>query len=425
MQIYQILRAGSHFIVAILLVKIGLGKAEIGQYEWMLWLGTFCTTFWINALLQTLPFTRSQLPTERQDAFVRGTFMLFSLAGAVILLALAMAHPIVLPLATGLPQLPGLNWFLLHLIFHVGTYPVEIWYLIKQDGKAIIYWGLATFMVASAALLLPIWLTGDLQTGLMFLAAFSALRWVFAAWLAFRAGRSLPYRADLALWLRTATPMIGQAFIAHLIISYDAWLLGQYQADSSTFALFRYASREFPLSLAMSTALGISMLPMLSGGWRGAHLNDQLAIMRSKTNYLMAIVFPVGILLVCFAKPLFVLAFDDTFAAAAPIFSVYMLLTLARVLLPTTLLIAKGDTKPLFFISILELCLKVVSGYLFYHWFGLIGLAWSAVLCSVFDKFCVAAYLHHRYSVAIWQYVDMWRYLIWCGLLVASVVWYG
>jgi hypothetical protein len=192
MQLYQLMRAGSHFLIAILLTKIALRTESIGHYEWMLWIGTLLTTFWINALLQAMPFAWSNLPEKDRDAFIRGSFVLFSTLGFVLLsVFLSLSHWLV-PSLTGQGQLPGLVWFLLYLCFHVGTYPVEIWYLIKQDGPAIVWWGAATFLLHILALIIPILLTGQLESGLLCAGVLSALRWIFAAWLAFRHQQDLP-----------------------------------------------------------------------------------------------------------------------------------------------------------------------------------------------------------------------------------------
>ncbi len=423
MQLYQLMRVGSHFAIAILLTKIGLSTDAIGKYEWMIWIGGLFTTFWVNAFLQTLPFAHANVAPDRQQPLIRLSFVLFSIAGFCLLLILSASQSVTLPLLSGQTNLEGFSWFLLYLAFQLGTYPVEIWFLIKQDGYAIFWLGVSSFLVHIIAFIAPIWLTGSLVAGLQVAASYAFIRWLFAGFLAFRDGAVVGSGTELRTWLYTAVPMLGQAFVAQLIISFDAWMLGYVGIASEGFALFRYASREFPIALSMTTALGISMLPMLSDGWRSGNMKPALAAMKVKTSKLMYVVFPVGIILILIATWLFRYLFNPFFVQAVPIFVVYMLVTGARVLLPTTLLIAKGDTKPILWVSIGELLLKMVTGWFFYQWFGLIGLAWSVVLCSLFEKCSLALYLWRQHHVAPWQYIDLRVYFLLLGCMTCAVVW--
>jgi O-antigen/teichoic acid export membrane protein len=423
MQMYQLMRAGSHFLIAICMAKIGLATSQIGEYEWMVWFGMVLSTFWINALLQSMPFAYAHLEDAQKQGFIRQTFVLFSLLGLVVLGLFALTKSAVIPWVTGLIDLPGIWLFLIYLSFHIGTYPVEIWYLIEQKGAAIFWWGFATFIIHVFALILPIYLTNDVTNGLLAIAVLSGLRWLFAGYLAFGTGKIGQFQwALIKPWLKVSGPLIVYALIGHLITSFDAWLVGNHYQDSAVFALFRYGSREFPVSLAMATALGISLLPHLSSAWQTKQLDGAMSLMKAKTTKLLHIVFPLAISVVLSADWLFLHLFNAAFGAAASLFCIYMLTTIPRVLIPTSLLIAKGDTRVLSQIAVLELALKIVLGVVLLNAFGLPGLAWSAVICALFEKLAVTLYLSIKYSVSITDWIDLKWLLIYSVLLIGSVV---
>jgi len=97
-------------------------------------------------------------------------------------------------------------------------------------------------------------------------------------------------------------------------------------------------------------------------------------------------VFPLSIVLLFFSKPLFPVVFNPDFAAAAPLFNIYLLLTASRVLLPNALVLASNRSGIILRTGMLELLIKIVLGWLFIHLWGLPGLAWSAVIAFFTEK---------------------------------------
>ena len=71
--------------------------------------------------------------------------------------------------------------------------------------------------------------------------------------------------------------------------------------------------------------------------------------------------------------------------------------------------LAKGKPGAIFAVGLLELSLKVLLGFVFLHYWGLPGLAWSAVLAFAFEKIGLIWYLEKRLAVRTADWLD-WRW---------------
>ena len=121
--------------------------------------------------------------------------------------------------------------------------------------------------------------------------------------------------------------------------------------------------------------------------------------------------FPLTILLLCVSKPLFPIVFNPDFAASADIFNIYLLTLASRVLLPASILLAKGDSRSIFWVSVLELCVKFILGFLFIQHWGLPGLAYSVVLSFWVEKLGLIWILEKKYDIRTRDWVDGKWYL--------------
>ena len=141
MQFYQLLRLGSVILTSMLLAKSGMGLAEIGNYEALLYLGTVAAFFWANGLLQGIPPVYARLTDEQRPAFFFNIFLVFLGMALVLSAALWLGRAWVVPAFTGLERAPHLGWFCLYLFFNLATLPVEHLYLLREKPLALAGWG--------------------------------------------------------------------------------------------------------------------------------------------------------------------------------------------------------------------------------------------------------------------------------------------
>jgi O-antigen/teichoic acid export membrane protein len=412
MQFYQLLRLGSVILTSILLAKSGMGLAEIGQYEALLYIGSVAAFFWANGLLQGIPPVYARLGAAERPVFFFNTFLLFFGIALALSLALWLAQVWVVPALTGLEQAPNLAWFCLYLFFNLATLPVEHFYLLREKPLALAGWGSVSFGLYIVALVLPVHFGYGLEGGLIGLAILGALRFLWAVGLVLR-HCVWQWRPDLLrYYLVFSMPLVLNMLVGSLVLLFDGWLVGWHFKDETVFAVFRYGSREFPIATALATALGTAMV---------AHIALQekagLAALKMKTKRLFHLVFPMTIVLLFLSEWLFPLVFNPAFAAAAPLFNIYLLLTASRVLLPNAIVLAKGRPRAILTVGLLELALKIVLGFVFVREWGLAGVAWSVVLVFWVEKIGLIWYLEKRLDVRTSDWLDWRWYTGYVGLL--------
>jgi len=382
MQAFQVMRLGAVFAVGILLTKTKLSTADIGVYEMLLYLGTTLSFFWVSGLLQGIPSAYAKCTdASAQQRFMTQVFWVFNAFALLVSGGLFVFQDALTPALTGLDALPHLGMYCLFLGFNLPSFIVEYVYLMRQQAERMLAWGVVSFGLYVPAVVVPILLGCGLGGGLFWLTVLAVGKW---CWALFLVWPGLSQGFDMALsraYLRFSAPLVLNVLVGNLVLLFDTWLVGFFYHDEAVFALFRYGSRELPLATALATALSAAMIQRLMIDPSGGR-----AELRQRGVRLMHAVFPLSLVLLFFSKPLFPVVFNPDFAAAAPLFNIYLLLTASRVLLPNALVLASNRSGIILRIGMLELLVKVVLGWLFIQLWGLPGLAWSAVIAFFTEK---------------------------------------
>jgi O-antigen/teichoic acid export membrane protein len=415
LQLFQVLRQGAVILTSILLAKSGLTTGDIGVYETLLYIGTVLTFFWVSGLLQAMTPVFSKLEQPDRKAFIFNNFLVFCAISLLLFGVLLTGERLVVPLLTGLPVVPFFHIFCLYLLFNLPTFPVEYIYLLHQKPVHIVGWGMASFGLQVAVIMLPFWAGYGLQESITGLAALAVLKWIWTAFTVWRYG-AWQWRPDIVRkYLVFAWPLIVNVLVGNLIMMFDNWLVGWHYQDTAVFAVFRYGARELPLAQALATALGVAMIPRLTHD-----LNDGLAVMKSMTRKLFHFLFPVTIVLLLLSKPLFPLVFNPAFTDSAPIFNIFLLITASRLLLPNSIVLSLGRPQVILSVGLAELVMKIVLGFAFIHFWGLQGVAWSAVLAYWVEKAGLIWYLQRKEGIAVSTWVDIRWYLIYGLMMILS-----
>ncbi|MBL7775817.1 MAG: polysaccharide biosynthesis C-terminal domain-containing protein [Saprospiraceae bacterium] len=413
LQLFQLLRLGAVLLASILLAKSGLTLADIGAYEALLFVGTVAAFFWANGLLQGMPAVFARLPQAERPAFFFQTFLIFGGIALLVAGLFWLAQDWLAPALTGLERLPNFGWYCLFLFFNLATLPVEYLYLLLDKPGKLTAWALVSFGGYVLALMVPVWIGWGLEGGLAGLAGLGALRFVWALRLLWRHSR-VGWRPDLTRqYLGFSLPLVANLLVGNLVLLFDNWLVGWYFHDETVFAVFRYGSREFPLATALATALGTALVAPIA-----ADLGAGLASLKEKTRRLFHLLFPLTMLLVLVSQPLFPVVFSAGFAGSAPLFNIYLLLTMSRVLLPNAVVLALGHPGAILAVGLAELALKVVLGFCFVGWWGLEGIAWSAVLAFWVEKIGLIWFLEKRLGIPTRSWLDLKWYAGYCLALL-------
>lgn len=406
LQIFQVMRLGTAVLTGILLAKSGLSVSDIGAWEMLLYVGTILTFFWVAGLLQGITAVYSKLAEDQRKVFIFNHFLIFCGIALVLFLVLWFGEPWVTPVLTGMPEVPHFKWFALYLLLNLPSFPVEYIYLLQEKPRYIVTWGVASFGLYLAALGYPILAGYGLEGSIKALVLLAAGKWLWAAGMALRSGR---IDIDWPLTLRYLTfclPLVLSNVVSNLLMLADNWLVGWHFQDSATYAVYRYGAREFPLATALVSALGTSLIPLIA-----SNQSEGLLQLKTKTRKLMHILFPLTMFLMCISKPLFPVVFNHDFAASATLFNIYLLTLSSRILLPASVVLARSDSKSIFGISLFELLVKIVLGYVFIQIWGLPGLAFSVVISFWIEKLGLIWILENKHGIKTTQWLD-WRWYL-------------
>src|SRR5690606_41400044 len=90
LQTFNVLRFASFFLVSVLLVKIPLDVDQIADYEYVLFLSSIVTGWWIHGFLQSYMADSVRLDDIRKGHLFRDYSRLYALPGSVILILIAV-----------------------------------------------------------------------------------------------------------------------------------------------------------------------------------------------------------------------------------------------------------------------------------------------------------------------------------------------
>lgn len=415
LQLFQVMRQGAVLLSSVLLAKSGLTTSDIGVYELLLYLGTILTFFWVNGLLQAMPATYSRLSAEDQRDFFFNNFLVFAAIAVGLFFLMVGGQQILVPILTGMATLPYYTLFCLFLLLNLPSFPVEYIYLLQKKPRHILAWGLGSFGLQVLAIGLPLFLGFGLERSLQAMVLLGALKFAYTFWVVSQFSR-LCIRIDLIRsYLVFAGPLMLNVLVGNVVVMFDHWLAGWWYQDEAVFAIFRYGAREFPLVQALVSALGVALIPGIA-----SNVTSGLEDMKAMTRKLGNVLFPISIVLLFISKLLFPLIFNPDFAQSAGLFNIYMLMTASRLWLPNSILLAMGRTGIILWVGLLELACKVVLGFVLLYFFGLPGLAWSAVLTFWVEKAGLAWYLKSKQGIALHQWMDIRWFTGWSLLLLAA-----
>lgn len=417
LQIFQVMRLGTAVLTGILLAKSGLTTAEIGAWEMLLYLGATFSFFWVNGLLQGIAPVYSKLDEAQRKSFIFNHFLLFCAIAAALFILLFLGEKWIAPALTGLAEVPHFKWFAFYLLLNLPTFPVEYFYLLQERPRSIVVWGMVSFGLQVIVLFIPIKMGYGLEGGIMGLVILSGLKFLWTAGLAMRLGRVNFDLKIILSYLVFCAPLMLSNVVSNFMLLFDNWLVGWHFSDPAIFAVYRYGAREFPLATALVSALGIAIIPRLTSS-----PTLGLSELKDKSRRLMHWLFPLTIVLLWVSKPLFPIVFNPDFAASADLFNIYLLTLASRVLLPASIMLAKGDSRSIFWISVAELCVKFVLGFVFITYWGLPGLAFSVVLSFWVEKIGLIWILEKKHGVRTADWLDL-KWYIFYGIALVGAYW--
>jgi O-antigen/teichoic acid export membrane protein len=339
-------------------------------------------------------------------------FLVVALAAMTLLV---IGQRVWLPLFVDRPSLEGLELFALYQVLIIPVWAAPFLGLLKGQNPLL----LSVYVLVGPSFacwigLLSIPAVSGILIGLLSYALVGFV-WILTQTTFVRQLRLKELFLDI--W-PTSWPLILYAVSAGLARSFDAWLVARH-FDESAFAIFRYGAREFPLVMAFAAGLSTLMIPKLKK-------DEALEELKVRSTRLMHICYPVVAVMMLLSPLLFSFFFGAPYKESAMIFNIYLLLTLTQLTFPQSIVTARGDTKLLWYISLMELAVNVVASLILFRYFGLAGIVWGTLIAFGFEKIVLIRFVNKRYGILTRSMIDLavWiRYAVLLSLVFMTAIW--
>lgn len=426
LQVFQILRFTVFLLISVYFTKSHLSVEEIGEFELMLFIASGISYFWITGIIQSLlpmynnnsTFDISPRPTLIKSPELFNAFLLLMAFSAVFTFAILAWGYIGLSSKT-VEKIPYHNLLALYFFFNNPGALIEYIYLLKNKPKRILIFGIVSFFLLLGMVCLPIYFGLGLIYAIWGLIVFTILRFFFLAILIIRYSRLQFSWAFMKSHLKLGYPIIISALLSGSN-QYTDGLLASLTGDSRQFAKFRFGTKELPFVNQLANSLSNAML---IGFATPEKIKETLATIKSKSLKLMHYLFPVSIVIMVFSKWIFSeFLFNENFKRSADVFMVYLLIVVARLVFPQTILIGLKRTKVLLLASILSIVFNVILSLLFIKSYGIVGLALGTVVVLVLEKVYLIIYNYFKLGISPVEYIPVKWYLFYSSAIVLVFV---
>ena len=405
-QFYQLVRYATLILIGVVFTKTAITQTEIGEYETFVFIAGAISFFWLNGLQKALlPLTSTNKNKKSQifSAFV--ILQTFSILAAVFLF---LMQPLFSKFLLNDKNIPEIWLLLAFIVFGVPANLIEYFYLIKKQNRAIVVYGVVSFAVQFALVVLPPVLGYPISMALKGLVLSSVLRYIWL-WIILISNDEINYSHSFVKeHLKLGAPLIAATFLSGSAQFVDGFIVTSY-FDEETFAIFRYGARELPLAMLLANALSNAMLPEFANK---NQLKQNLQNLKKSVTRLTHLLFPLTAILLLISHSLFPVIFNSKFAESATIFNIYLLIIISRLLLPQTLLNGLQISKPIMNAAFAELVVNVSLSLILVKYFGIAGIAFATFIAYLFEKIYLSVIVKKKLNVGLSEYIPIKIYTI-------------
>lgn len=418
LQLFQLIRFSTLILIGIVFTKSRLATSEIGQYETFLFIAGAVSFFWLNGLIQGfLPSSGEHKGSGKSSALFNVFYLLTAFSALSVVFMIVFEHSVSGFLLKG-SEVPFFKYLLIYLLISSPASLVEYIYLIKNQGRMILFYGVISYFLMFILVVLPPVLGYDIEYSLAGLVLSSVFRLVWLLVLLFRNSAPAVNPKFVRKHLKSSAPLVFSMFLSGSAQYIDGFIITSY-FDDATFAVFRYGAREFPLVILLANAFSSSMLPGFNDR---TLLRQNLEQIKQYSQKLGAWLFPLSGVLMLLSHWAFPLVFNVGFSGSATIFNIYLLLIVSRLLFPQTILIGLQKNKSILWASFLEIVVNVSLSLWFVQFLGITGVAWGTVCAYLVEKILLIVFVKKTTGMGVSVYLNVRQHLLYSLLLSAVFV---
>lgn len=387
----------------------------IDAYESLLLLGGSVTFFWVGGLLD------GYLLLQKSAAWGEGGMRLTRKVSMVLSMFSALMCGVIGHQVYGWISPGALTLYCLYLFLETSCQMLP--YALVATGRVHGMWAYSVIYGLGyvLSLVVPLLLGLDLMGVLWALLFWAGIRfgwWVMLMKFPHAGGGIAP--GDLrALW-RVSSPLVLATLLSQSAVYVDGYLVQEFFPED--FVDFRYGAKEFPLVLLLANSMSIVRAGEIAAGRRDGNLETALRGLRASTNRLVWMLFPVSVTLLLSSEPLFALVFRDRFPHAVPVFDLFLLLAIPRLMFPQSVVRGFHKTYMMSVSAGVELALNVGLSLVLMQWWGMVGIAAGTVIAFLVEKLILLAYTQMKLGLGWNQYASI---PVWLGWSLALVLVWG
>lgn len=404
------------FVQGVVLVKAGIPLAIVGQVEFVFFLANFMMFYWQsggqNGMLSWVPGGDTPGGFGKKLGAVFISVHLFAIVAAA-LLGIALQFQVIRQASEAIST--NTVWLLaIYVVFTLPTSPIIYNYLLNRHYKRILNYIGASYALQVASVLVPFLLGYGIDTMMMCLAGFAALRWIFVVydgkW--FRDG--MPSRQLVGMFIVFSLPLVLHALNSGLMDYVDGWIVSGYFGDE-TFAVYRYGAKELPFNALLIGGLLTGMIPKFSEQGQVNALE-----VRGEMRKLIRTLFPLNCLLILLSPLIYPLVYSDDFIISARIFNIYALTLLSRIVINQVYLYVGKLNWVLALSTAGEIVINVMLSLVFLRYFGLLGIPLATVIAYGVHKLFMVFYIKFYLGVNAERYLPLLDFFLASVLMLMS-----
>lgn len=411
-QFFLVCRQGGIILSSVILARM-MPVADVGIIEMMMLCGYFLTFFWSDALLKAYLGWKSK---AEQQGSSSGFLRLYIIVSAIAMMVLYIGQPLLVPLITSRPQLTGMNLFILYQLLILPVWISPFLGILKGQNTLLL--SLYVLIGPAFAVWSGLMNLSSVEGALIGLVCYGLVGFVWMLTKSKLAAKGEVRNILISIW-PLMWPLVMYAISTGMARAFDGWLVARY-FNEADFAIFRYGAREFPLVVALAAGLSTAFIPLLQD-------EKSIGDLRKRSLRLMHMIYPMLLVLMLLSPFLFTFVFGENYRQSALIFNICLLLALTQFVFPQSILIARGDTRLLWYVSLLELTVNVVASFALMQVYGMAGIVFGTVIAFAFEKIALLIILKRKYGIRTNEIADVriwFTYIFLMAVFFITSLWF-
>lgn len=361
--------------VSVTLTRI-LSQAEYGHYR-SIWLLFLLAGPVISSSLNNALYHRGEKKSYSNP--IRAVALLSVVAGVVLGSIISFGAPfwaeiLHIPHLVTAIQLFGI--FVMLVIISGMAEPV---FMLIERKKWLLGYNLICQISEYAFIVIPFLMGYSITDVMGFMLIFPSLRMIFLIWLYFaHTNKATEITAEVRKISSYSFGLFMMGIAGYAAYQMDTWIVRLFTEDDALFALFEIGARKIPLIGAVTSAVSSTLILTYSQLTAGGDERPFLHQIKRSSTLLMHIAVPVLIVLFLFAEEVLIILYQK-YAAAAPIFRIYLIIVLTNFIFADVYLLAKGKSREVARVSWSELTLNLILSIAFYKIWGWMGPAFASL----------------------------------------------